>query len=122
MKKRISIEDTADDIAMVLSIAPEEIGDTFNGRTYILIDDYHEPDETDAMIKAYPVYVKSTQKFMYIYEHFFETINTYKLKFINLNAEFEKEMTKIKLDLSKAVTEITNLILEGEEEAPEHHA
>lgn len=120
MKKSIHIEKTTNNIAAVLSIAPPEIGKEWQGRSYIIIDDYHEPDLQDPMDKAYPVYDKTEKRFFYVIEKWTETIQQDRLDLVNLKAQYRQviddakattsELEKLKADHLKAIAEITGMI------------
>ena len=120
MQKAISIEQTSSNIAAVLSIAPPEVGTEWQGRQYIIIDDYTEPELTDPMDKAYPVYDKTAKRFFYVIEKWTETIQQDRLDMLNLKQQYEQvikdakattaELEKLKADHLKAIAELTNMI------------
>lgn len=120
MQKAISIEQTPNDIAAVLSIAPPEVGTEWQGRQYIIIDDYTDPELTDPMDKAYPVYDKAAKRFFYVVEKWTETIQQDRLDMLNLKKQYEQLITDAKKtsnDLEelksahlKAIAELTNMI------------
>lgn len=120
MQKAISIEQTENTIAAVLSIAPPEVGTEWQGRQYIIIDDYHEPEIQDPMDKAYPVYDKTAKRFFYVVEKWIETIQQDRLDMLNLKQQYEQvikdakattaELEKLKADHLKAIAELTNMI------------
>ncbi len=120
MQKAISIEQTSNNLAAVLSIAPPDVGEDWQGRQYIIIDDYHEPKITDPMDKAYPVYDKTAKRFFYVIEKWTETIQQDRLDLLNLKSQYEQvikdaksttaELEKLKADHLKAIAELTNMI------------
>lgn len=120
MKKAISIEQTENTIAAVISIAPPEVGAEWQGRQYIIIDDYHESEIQDPMDKAYPVYDKAAKRFFYVVEKWTETIQQDRLDLVNLKAQYQQvindakattaELEKLKADHLKAIAELTNMI------------
>lgn len=113
MQKAIYIEPTDNNIAAVLSIGPAEMAPTWNGRTYILIDDYHEPELTDPMDKAYPVYNKADKKFNYLIEHWTITAQQDCLDIANLKADYAKAIAQASAtqeEMQRAVMELTTMI------------
>lgn len=120
MQKAISIEQTSSNIAAVLSIAPPEVGTEWQGRQYIVIDDYTEPALTDPMDKAYPVYDKTEKRFFYVIEKWTETIQQDRLDMLNLKQQYEQliagakkttaELEELKAAHLKAIAELTSMI------------
>lgn len=113
MKKAIHIEKTTKNIARVLSVMPPDIDLNFNGQTYMIIEDYEEPNVSDSMDKAYPMYNKRDGKFFYYIEKFFYTPNQERVDVENMKSELNNLIRKtemLKSEQEKAIAELTSMI------------
>lgn len=115
MQRAIYIEQTTNNIARVLAIAPYGITE-IDGKAYIDIDDYYEPENLDPMDKAYPIYNKSSQTFGYLVESWQTTANQQMIDLANLKNQAKTlidELEQLKADHQQAIIELTQMIALG---------